>query len=61
MFNNLKKVKMTSLKIKIKALQFSKQGFPGLKLLSYALYYVPNAQQTYDHMDEKWKQKGKKV
>ena len=53
MFNNLKKVKMTFLKIKIKALQVSKQGFPGLKLLSYALYYVPNAQQTYDHMDEK--------
>ena len=53
MFNNYKKVKMTFLKIKMNALQFSKQGLPGLRLISYALYYVPNAQQTYDHMDEK--------
>ena len=53
MFNNYKTVKLTLLKVKMKALQFSKQGFPGLKLMSCALYYVPNAQKTYDHMDEK--------
>lgn len=60
MFNNYKKVKWPFLKNKNESIAIQNKVFL-VETHIILPYYVPNAQQTHDHMDEKWKQREKSL